>query len=74
MLRGMSDVSISDAIESARTTTKGDELVLIHRAEPQRRHSFEHVRGLVLAVVRELPEGMTIVELREGLEEAEPIT
>lgn len=57
---------VQEAIESARTSAR--EGRLFHLAEQQRRHSFDYVRTLVLAVVRELPDDMLVSELRDELE------
>lgn len=57
---------VRDAIESARSASR--EGPIIRRAEPQRRHSFDHIRALVLSVVRELPDDMLVRELRDELE------
>ena len=57
---------LSDAIESARTATITRPTC--HAAIPQRRHSREEVVTLLLAVVRELPEEMSVRDLREELE------
>lgn len=57
---------IRNAIESARSASRDSPTM--HRAEPQRRHSFDHVRAIVLAVLRELPEDMIVSELRDELE------
>jgi hypothetical protein len=38
---------------------------------PLRRMSFDRVRAIVLAVVRELPDDMSVAELRDELEIAE---
>jgi hypothetical protein len=56
---------IRDAIESARSG-RVDSLVL-HRAVPQPRYSFEFIRQVVLSVVQELPSEMTLGELAEEL-------
>jgi hypothetical protein len=58
---------IKAAIESARTAAI-DRPRLFHLATPQRKHSFEFIRALLLAVVRELPEDMRVAELRDELE------
>jgi len=57
---------IKDAIESARTVDVYRPM--IHGVEPQRNRSPELIRAIVLAVVRELPEEMTVAELRDELE------
>lgn len=38
-------------------------------AKPVTQHNLTKVRNLVLAVIRELPEEMTVVELRQELED-----
>lgn len=54
---------IADAIESARST------ISVARAfRPMRLMSFERVRAIVLSVLRDVPEGMTVAELREELD------
>lgn len=58
---------LRDAIESARTCGQPDRATCIHAAEPQRRHSFKTVRALVLAVMQELPEEMTVREICDEL-------
>lgn len=59
---------VADAIDNARGVRAGDEVRL-----GSRHHgiSFDRVRAIVLAVVRELPDGMSIAELRDELEIAE---
>ena len=54
---------IREAIESARTV--GRDSPAFHHAS---RSSFDHIRALILAVVRELPEEMLVSELRDELE------
>jgi hypothetical protein len=56
---------VQAAIESARSICISEPG--IHRAEPQRRRSFDSVRALVLAVVQELPPEMTVLELIDEL-------
>lgn len=56
---------VRSAIESARTS--GIAEPGIHRAEPQRRRSFDCVRAIVLAVAQELPPEMTVLELIDEL-------
>lgn len=56
---------VQAAIESARSACLPDPGT--HRAEPQRRRSFDSVRALVLAVVQELPPEMTVLELVDEL-------
>ena len=62
----MSD-EVRDAIESARSsdvpTGQGWGSV-----KPRRHISFERVHYLLFNVLRDLPEGMTVRELREELE------
>lgn len=52
----MISAEVRAAIESARTVEF-----------EKRSHSFQHVRALVLAVVQELPSGMTMAELADEL-------
>ena len=54
---------IMEAIESARTVAI-DTLGI----GPHRKRSIRSIRAVVLAVVRELPDEMTISELRDELE------
>jgi len=59
---------VREAIESARSV----DLPLKYAAfGPRRTISAERVRALVYAVVRELPEDMSIAELRDDLEISE---
>ena len=59
---------LRDAIESARTCGRSDRsLIALHPAEPQHRHSFKTVRAIVLAVMQELPEDMTVREICDEL-------
>jgi hypothetical protein len=55
---------VCEAIESARTVATSEH-VLTHSPRP---HAFNRVRALVLAVVRELPDDMTMAQLRDELE------
>ena len=57
---------ISEAIESARSV--GVDGISTYAATPQRRRSAEMVRAITLAVVRELPDDMSVAELRDELE------
>ncbi|MBS1984812.1 MAG: hypothetical protein JST16_11640 [Bdellovibrionales bacterium] len=57
---------VADALENARTV--GISRHLFHAAEPQRRRSAANVTAIVLSVLRDLPEDMTVTELREQLE------
>lgn len=57
---------VRDAIESARSVDIGGD-TLIRRVEPVRRHSFRLVRQLVLAVINELPDEVSLAELRDEL-------
>ncbi|MGE5510282.1 MAG: hypothetical protein ACM31O_03410 [Bacteroidota bacterium] len=59
---------VRDAIESARSVGRDVQRLGL----PARRHSHDLVRAVVLAVVRELPDDMTIGELRDELEIAQP--
>lgn len=59
---------VRDAIESARTCWQGEHAQIIRRAEPARVYSFSTVRAVLLAVVRELPEEMSMRELTEELD------
>lgn len=58
---------VRDAIESARTCAHFVPLTIGGGAR-ERKHSAEKVRAIVLAVLRELPDDMTVVELRDELE------
>lgn len=58
---------IRDAIENARGL-RSDGSLRYHGAQEQRRISFGIIRAIVLAVVRELPEEITLAELRDELE------
>jgi len=58
---------VRDAIESARTV--GINRPLIAPAEPQRRHSFAYVLTVLLGVVNNLPDDLSMQELRDELEE-----
>lgn len=57
---------VREAIDSA---CSGDEPRFAAGVAPRRRISFERVKSLLLNVVRELPEDMTVHELREDLED-----
>ncbi len=57
---------VKDAIESARTVEI--KTLSASTINPARRHSSEMIRALVLAVVRELPDDMTVAELRDELD------
>lgn len=59
------DQQLYDAIESARTAEM--HRPFIHDAKPQRNHSFEMVRVLVLAVLQELPSETTVGEIVDEL-------
>ena len=58
---------LRDAIESARTCGRSDRSIALHPAEPQRRHSFKTIRSIVLSVMQELPEHMTVREICDEL-------
>jgi hypothetical protein len=59
---------LRDAIESARTCGRSDRhAIALHAATPQYRHSFKTVRAIVLAVMQELPEEMTVREICDEL-------
>ena len=59
---------VHDAIDNARTVEfPGADGLICRRAEPTRKHSFEKVRAIVLAVAQELPSEMTMQELCDEL-------
>jgi hypothetical protein len=60
-------IEVSEAILSATSVATSDRSL----TKNPRSHSFDRVRSLVLAVVRELPDNMTMAELRDELEIAE---
>jgi hypothetical protein len=53
---------VEDAIESARTVGKGGD-------SGKRPYAFDFIAHIVLCVIRELPEDMSVRDLREELEE-----
>ena len=55
---------IREALEAARNV----EIKTDGRIGPPRRRSFQAVRAVVLAVVQELPEDISIAELRDELQ------
>ncbi len=55
---------IDEAIESARSDISSGSL-----GSPVKRRSRSAIIHTLLSVIRELPEDMTIMQLREGLEE-----
>lgn len=57
--------AVREAIDAAR---EGRADLAVRAARPTRRWSFERVHYLVLAVLREVPDGMTVAELRDELE------
>lgn len=59
---------VREAIENA-CSVGGSETISFMR--PPRKMSFDRVRAVVLAVIRELPDDMTMAELRDELEIAE---
>jgi hypothetical protein len=59
---------VKDAIESAGSVGRESDVVF---TRPTRGTSFHRVRAIVLAVVRELRDDMTVAELRDELEIAE---
>jgi hypothetical protein len=59
---------LRDAIESARTCARSDRFAIcLHPAETQYRHSFNMIRIIVLSVMQELPEDMTVREICDEL-------
>jgi hypothetical protein len=56
---------IADAIESARTSRCGGRT---WRNGPERRWSFEGLRQLLALIVRELPDELSVRELREEID------
>jgi hypothetical protein len=59
----ISRADVHEALESARTLRKGGQAF-----GPRRGFSAEAIRHIVLSVIRELPEDMSMRELREELE------
>lgn len=57
---------VRDAIDAARSVSGSDAAIA-----RKRHHSFQTVRAIVLAVVQELPDGMTVAELRDELQISE---
>lgn len=57
---------VAEAIDNARSVSGAED-----SARRQRRHTFQTVRAIVLAVVRELPDDMSLAELRDELEISE---
>lgn len=58
--------TLSDALENARTAcARGDARL----GRPLPRHQTENIERLLLAVLRELPEDLTVLELRQSLED-----
>jgi hypothetical protein len=59
---------VREAIESARTSDHFEPMSI----DPPRirRHSAERIRHVMLCVLRELPDDMTVAELRDELEPA----
>lgn len=57
---------IRDAIEAARQPRKLSSVADANSSP--RRWSFDHVHYTVLAVLRDVPDGMTVAELRDELE------
>ena len=62
--RGIMRPEIRDAIESARTSGLGTDLV---GNTTRRYRSFDTTRAIVLAVAQELPQDMTMAELCDEL-------
>jgi len=60
---------IQDAIENARTATAPSGLEHGPDAKVPRTISAERLRQLLLAVLRELPEELTVLELRDELDD-----
>lgn len=59
---------VREAIESARSREAPFRGYSPVDGEPTRWHSFDFVRHLFLTVLRELPEYLTVEEIREDLE------
>lgn len=61
---------VHEALEAALNSEGSRERSHFQQVEPQRNdHSRERVRRLLMRVIGELPEDMTIMELREALDE-----
>jgi hypothetical protein len=61
---------VREALENACSQFRPDGGAGYHGvAKPVAQHNLTKVRNLVLAVIRELPEEMTVVELRQELED-----
>lgn len=58
---------VAEAIESARTSDHFTPLT-IGGGSRERKHSTERIRAVLLAVLRDLPDDMTVAELRDELE------
>lgn len=56
---------LREAIESARTVAINRHGA--HEAKPQRTHSTGTVRAILLSLARDLPEDMTMGDIREEL-------
>jgi hypothetical protein len=59
---------VHDAIDSA-CSGEDPRMEFTSAAKPPRRSSFDRVKRLLLNVVRDLPEDMSVRELREELED-----
>jgi len=57
---------VRDAIEAAREPVRPSSVADANSSP--RRYSFEHVHYTLLTVLREVPDGMTVAELRDELE------
>lgn len=61
--------ALYEAIESARSREAGFVGVApVDRGKPTRFYSFQTIQTILYNVIRELPEDMTVLELRRQLE------